>query len=212
MFCGLIMLSAAEYSTQHYKSLKTNKQKLQYAYNSTVSQDSKTDVCHMIAYLNHVKSLKNSNLTIQQIDNAAKIFKSFGYYKTFLYTAYVRNGHLEYVQNKLKQDSSGIDLTVLKSCLLNRYISQKNKEKIWKTGCQLLLNDGVGITDTQVAMLALSSVFRYKPSNITKEQQIELLSKLAQIYPIPGTDLNKWKGFMGFVGFKYKQLTGKDLF
>ena len=166
----------------------------------------------MIAYLNHVKSLKNSNLTIQQIDNAAKIFKSFGYYKTFLYTAYVRNGHLEYVQNKLKQDSSGIDLTVLKSCLLNRYISQKNKEKIWKTGCQLLLNDGVGITDTQVAMLALSSVFRYKPSNITKEQQIELLSKLAQIYPIPGTDLNKWKGFMGFVGFKYKQLTGKDLF
>lgn len=166
----------------------------------------------MVAYLNHVKSLKNSKLTIQQIDNAAKIFKDLSFYKTFLYTAYVRNGHLEYVQNKLKQDSSGIDLTVLKSCLLNRYIQRKNKEKIWKTGCQLLLNDGAGITDTQVAMLALSSVFRYKPSNITKEQQIELLSKLAQIYPIPGTDFNKWKGFMGFVGFKYKQLTGKDIY
>ena len=55
-------------------------------------------------------------------------------------------------------------------------------------------------------------MFRYKPQSVTKEQQIELLSKLAQIYPIPGSDFNKWKSFMGFVGYKYKALTGKDLF
>jgi hypothetical protein len=29
------------------------------------------------------------------------------------------------------------------------------------------------------------------------------------MYPIPGTDFNQWKSFMGFVGFKYKQLTKK---
>jgi hypothetical protein len=32
------------------------------------------------------------------------------------------------------------------------------------------------------------------------------------MYPIPGSDFNKWKTFMGFVGYKYKALTGKDLF
>jgi hypothetical protein len=31
-------------------------------------------------------------------------------------------------------------------------------------------------------------------------------------YPTPGTDFETWRGFMGFVGFRYKSITGKDLF
>lgn len=209
---SLFAVSAAEYSSKEYKSLKTFKQQTQYAYNSTISEDSKTDVCHMIAYLSHVKKLKKSNLTIQQIDEAAKIFKDFCYYKTFLYEAYVKNGHIEYVQNKIKQDKSGIEVSIVQYVLLERYIALKNKEKVWKVGCEFLLNDGEGYNNVASATAALNSVFRFKPLTITKEQQIKFLSKLAEIYPIPGTDFNQWKGFMGFVGYKYKALTGKELF
>lgn len=60
--------------------------------------------------------------------------------------------------------------------------------------------------------MLLANAFRYKSKNVSKEQQIAFLEQIAQMYPIPGTDFNQWKGFMGFVGFKYKALTGKDLF
>ena len=206
------MASAAEYSSKEYDQLKTVDQQRTYAYNSSISSDTKIDVRHMIAYLSCVKATKKSNLTIQEIDEAAKIFKDFKYYKTFLFEAYVKNGHIEYVQNKIKQDKSGLEVSVVQYALLERYIVLKNKEKVWKTGCEFLLNDGEGYTNVSAATLALNCVFRYKPLSITKEQQIDFLSKLAQIYPIPGTDFNQWKSFMGFVGYKYKALTGKELF
>ena len=209
---SLFAVSAAEYSSKEYSSLKTFKQQTQYAYNSTISRDSKTDVCHMIAYLSHVKKLKKSNLTIQQINEAAKIFKDFGYYKTFLYEAYIKNGHIELVENKIRQDKSGLMMSVVYERLLDQYIVLKNKEKIWQIGSELLLNDGIGIKNTKVATSALNSVLRYKPKTVTKQQQIAFLEQIAQIYPIPGTDFNDWKAFMGLVGFKYKALTGKELF
>ena len=55
-------------------------------------------------------------------------------------------------------------------------------------------------------------MFKYRPNSITKEEQIKFLEQISQRYPIPGTDFNQWKGFMGFVGYKYKVLTGKELF
>ena len=206
------MVSASEYSSKEYDQLKTTDQQRSYAYNSSVSSDTKIDVRHMIAYLSYVKANKKSNLTIQQIDEAAKIFKDFGYYKTFLFEAYVKNGHIEYVQNKIKQNKSGIEVSIVQYALLERYIVLKNKEKVWKVGCEFLLNDGEGYNNVAAATAALNSVFRFKPLTTTKEQQIEFLSKLAQIYPIPGTDFNQWKSFMGFIGYKYKALTGKELF
>ena len=87
----------------------------------------------------------------------------------------------------------------------------KDDNKYWKYAKQYLTIRG-GNNNPQENVKVITYMFRYKPQSVTKEQQIELLSKLAQIYPIPGTDFNKWKAFMGFVGFKYKALTGKDLF
>jgi hypothetical protein len=69
-----------------------------------------------------------------------------------------------------------------------------------------------GCENVTTAHDTLTKMFRFKPASVTKEQQIEFLSKLAQIYPIPGTDFSTWKPFMGFIGFKYKSLTGKELF
>ena len=87
----------------------------------------------------------------------------------------------------------------------------KKYDVLWEIGEKALTKQG-GYAFSEAATKLIQTMFRYKPATVTKQDQIKFIEQLAQIYPIPGTDFNKWKGFMGFIGYKYKALTGKDLF
>lgn len=90
------------------------------------------------------------------------------------------------------------------------YERQKDNEKIWALGKSLFLDTYVPNANT--AMRYIKSMFNRKPASVKDEEIVELLTKIGEKYPTPGTDFETWKGFMGFVGYKYKTITGKDLF
>ena len=54
--------------------------------------------------------------------------------------------------------------------------------------------------------------FNRKPSTVKNEDIVNFIKELADKYPTPGSNFDDWKGFMGFIGYKYKAITGKDLF
>ena len=93
-------------------------------------------------------------------------------------------------------------------------IYKKNKDFVtyWNISKQQLTTIGDKEIKAKDATKIIQNMFKYRPKTVTKQQQIAFLEQIAQMYPIPGTDFSQWKGFMGFVGFKYKALTGKDLF
>ena len=201
-----------------------------YAYEAQVSNES--NVSHMILYFNHLLSNK---LTVEEINKQSQKFKVIGdeKYNVALGVVYANFNHVEqaikiYNTNKSirvatsiidkmsanKQYDKALQFSKQINSLffaLKIYKAKRDWNSYWKTAISKLTEEG-GYTNPTVATQYIHTMFRYKPSNITKEQQIEFLSKLAQIYPIPGTDFNQWKPFMGFVGYKYKALTGKDLF
>ena len=95
--------------------------------------------------------------------------------------------------------------------IFSKLLTLKKYETIYKAGQKLLLVQG-GFNNPKFNTKLIQTMFRYKPATVTKQDQVKFIEKLAQIYPIPGTDFSQWKGFMGFIGYKYKALTGKDLF
>ena len=95
--------------------------------------------------------------------------------------------------------------------VLMPFFKTKDYTVVWEISKANLTKVG-GISNPKVALNILNDMFKYIPNTITKEQQIALLETIAQKYPIPGTDFNQWKSFMGFVGYKYKALTGKELY
>ena len=111
----------------------------------------------------------------------------------------------------IQESIKTFDCLQVRHAIWNYYLREKKNDMMWKSGKDLLLIEG-GYDQPTIANKIITHMFRYKPASITKEEQIEFLSKLAQMYPIPGTDFNQWKAFMGFVGYKYKALTGKELF
>lgn len=181
-----------------------------YAYEAQISEE--TNLSHLNNYSNYIKDhLKKANLNITEFEEIAKKFKGkingANRYEYGMATVAAQSC----LEDKMLQFSNKLENKLVAS-VYNHYIRRsKNKVKIWQYGKKVLLIDG-GCENYSAATDTINKMFRYKPSNITKEEQIEFLSKLSQIYPIPGTDFNKWKNFMGFVGFKYKQLTGKELF
>ena len=92
----------------------------------------------------------------------------------------------------------------------NVYKAQKDGQKIWALGKSLFLDTYVPNANT--AMTYIKEMFNKKPASVKDEQVVELLTKIGEKYPTPGTDFETWKGFMGFIGYKYKTITGKDLF
>ena len=81
---------------------------------------------------------------------------------------------------------------------------------LWKISQQILCYKS-GVKNAKVATNILSNMFRYKPANITKQQQIILIEKLSKIYPVAGTDFKQWKQFISTISLKYKALTKKNL-
>lgn len=89
------------------------------------------------------------------------------------------------------------------------YYHSRDKKNTWETGVIYLLDDYRTPAD---AMDKLKKMFNRKPSDLPDQKVVEFLTDLADKYPTPGSNFDEWKGFMGFVGYKYKAITGKDLF
>lgn len=95
------------------------------------------------------------------------------------------------------------------STKFSAYYLSKDKKNTWETGVSYLLDDYRTPTD---AMDKLKKMFNRKPSDLPDQKVVEFLTDLADKYPTPGSNFDEWKGFMGFIGYKYKAITGKDLF
>lgn len=91
----------------------------------------------------------------------------------------------------------------------NACYQARDRKNTWETGVIYLLDDYRTPSD---AMAILKKMFNRKPSDLPEQQVVEFLTDLADKYPTPGSNFDEWKGFMGFVGYKYKAITGKDLF
>ena len=95
------------------------------------------------------------------------------------------------------------------SGLFRAYELKKDKENIWKVGKELLLEE---YRTPAVCMNTVKTMLNRKPSSVKKEEVAEFMEELAEKYPTPGSNFDEWKAFMGFIGYKYKSITGKDLF
>ena len=191
-------------SLQLYKAKKF-KLWSEYCFNSEISAESGG---YHVSGVRYYLQANVKNFTKQQAFNKLDQFKNIApTEKSLNYEKAQVLASMGFADEALRMS----DDPRIKYAIYAHYRSANNKEMMWKYGTCALLTDG-GYTSSIAANQILTRIFRYKPASVTKEQQIELLSKLAQMYPIPGTDFNQWKGFMGFVGFKYKALTGKELF
>lgn len=95
------------------------------------------------------------------------------------------------------------------STKFSAYYLSRDKKNTWETGVIYLLDDYRTPAD---AMDRLKKMFNRKPSDLPDQKVVEFLTDLADKYPTPGSNFDEWKGFMGFIGYKYKAITGKDLF
>ena len=210
--CAISTMSlfAEPFSLEKIKSFKTSQERNKYAFEAQVSSES-TQGIHAQAAFGYIVANKK-NLTVSEINQLMKKFDSINDIAFVYGRLFASYGHEKYAYEYANRynDGSYRQRTIYFD-LLN-FAKFNNREKVWEYGTKILDANGIGCVDDVMANTVISTMFRYKTKNITKEQQIEFLSKLAQIYPIPGTDFNKWKSVMGFVGFKYKQLTGKELF
>ena len=226
---------AQPFSMAKYNSIDNHSEKRKYAYESQISKQ--TNFYHVFQSYYYCIVELNKNFTVQQIISYSKKFENnvdkkiladiigqvagdLGYqqfaFKQFqickseyifnrLASFYVKNKNTAKLQQLLDNNkvSAFVKVRICKQL--------KNYDKLWKFSEQLLLTIP-GCNDTNRCQTIIQDMFKYRPKSIKKEQQIVFLEQIAQMYPIPGTDFNQWKGFMGFVGFKYKALTGKDLF
>jgi hypothetical protein len=96
------------------------------------------------------------------------------------------------------------------SALQRAYGAKGMKDKAFEVGARLFLETYV--TTPDVAMRVITSMMNQVPDNYDDAKLAELLAKIGKKYPAPGADFEAWKGFMGFIGYRYKALTGKDLF
>ena len=211
--CAIASVSAFAEPYSRIKCDQLSKQKKwkqwgEYCYNSELSKQS--GIRHAMGVRNYIfrnrKTLKLTKADIQVcLDKFKNVVNEVALKDQVaeIYLAY------DYVDEALKLRSNKDGYFNFK--VYNHYRIKKQYDLAWIYGKKALLANG-GFSMPVQAMNTLNNMFRYKPSTITKEQQIEFLSKLAEMYPIPGTDFNQWKSFMGFVGFKYKSLTGKELF
>lgn len=96
------------------------------------------------------------------------------------------------------------------STLQRAYGAKGMKDKAFEVGARLFLETYV--TTPATAMRVITNMMNQVPDNYDDAKLAELLAKIGKKYPAPGADFEAWKGFMGFIGYRYKALTGKDLF
>lgn len=94
--------------------------------------------------------------------------------------------------------------------LQNAYIAKGMYNESFEVGKNLFLD--TYITSPNTAMTVITRMMNRVPDNYDDAKLADLLAKIGKKYPAPGADFEAWKGFMGFIGYRYKALTGKDLF
>ena len=195
---------AEDFSVDKLKNIKDFKDKTQYAYEAKVSDNS--TLGHMQLYFVYLKN-KQVKLTVGQLIKHAQKFSKIKKYEDGLGIAFAMFG---FEKEAIVQYNETQNMNIIHQLYI-KYKNDKNFDKCWQYGTKLLTQLG-GFNNPNKCTEIIHVIFRYKPTKITKEEQIKFLEQIVQIYPIPGTDFNQWKNFMGFVGFKYKALTGKELF
>lgn len=96
------------------------------------------------------------------------------------------------------------------SVLMRAYGAKGDFEKAFNAGERLFLDTYV--TSPKVAMNVITNMLNRVPESYDDARLANFLSKIGKKYPAPGSDFEEWKSFMGFIGYRYKSLTGKDLF
>ena len=87
----------------------------------------------------------------------------------------------------------------------------KEPAKIFEYGRKYFLNAYIA-TPAQ-ASRALTDILRPNYTGVIDNEEIaEFLKEISMRYPAPDADMEAWRGFLGFVGYRYKTLTGQDLF
>lgn len=209
LFCTLCTIFASSvfaeaFSVDKLKTINDFKDKTQYAYESQVSNNS--TLGHMQLYFIYLKN-NQVKLTADQLIKHTQKFQKIKNYEDGLGIVYAMFG---FEKEAIAQYNKTKNMNIINRLYI-KYKNDKNFDKCWQYGTKLLTQLG-GFNNPNKCTDIIHIIFRYKPTSITKEEQIKFLEQIVQIYPIPGTDFNQWKNFMGFVGFKYKTLTGKELF
>jgi|GEM_PF-6186406 hypothetical protein len=94
---------------------------------------------------------------------------------------------------------------------LNTANAMKDRAKIFEYGKKVFLD--TFITTPAAATQTLTTILRPNYAGIVDNAEIaDFLKAIADRYPAPDANVEDWKGFMGFVGYRYKSLTGQDLF
>ena len=196
---------AEDFSMAKYKEiLKTNSSELsKYCYEASVSKESHAGHAGF-AFSYYLKNINKQPTKQQIIEFVKKYNLKERYQNVALGVCFARAKMIDLAIEHYLKDPDNISIST-------NIVVHATKRELYGVAQKMLFVEG-GLNHPKLATELIEKAFRYKPATITKEQQIKFIEKLAQIYPIPGTDFSQWKGFMGFIGYKYKALTGKDLF
>ena len=149
--------------------------------------------------------LQSANLVQDSNAKAEQIYKKYNVKMQF---GIIAN---RYIKNKDYAKASEIaNKYELVPIQLRLAKTNKDYVALWNTSQKILCYKS-GVKNAKKATQILGDMFRYKPSTVTKQQQIALIEKLAKIYPVAGTDFNQWKNFVSLISYRYKVLTGKVL-
>lgn len=124
--------------------------------------------------------------------------------KKYMQHLYRHKKYTQVLQLQIQEDYKIISI----KC--NAAYRLKNRQKVWECGVKLF--DQYYVQNATVAMSLIKRMFELRPKTVTNEQVAQFLKMIGDKYPTPETDFETWRGFMGFVGFRYKSITGKDLF
>ena len=205
VFCFAEAFSKAKFSDLHKN---TRNQLPKYCYEAQISEESNTNHCTFGArYL--IKDLKETRKT-----NIDAFIEKFSKKLNKDRIAAIKIQY--YFMAGLVAESKELALTLKNKSnyykqVIYPFVQSKDYDMIWNISSEMLTKVG-GMDSPKTAFLVINNMFKYKPNSISKEEQIKLLEILSEKYPTPGTDFAKWKEFMGFVGYKYKTLTGKQLY
>lgn len=158
------------------------------------------------AYINIIRGLKAYDLIIEAIPamNEAQRNSNAAYVATNFLSKGNYDEAIKYA-NMVRPINQGVVSTLQRA-----YGAKGDIENAFKVGERLFLETYV--TSPAVAMKVMTSMMNQVPASYDDAKLADLLAKIGKKYPAPGADFEAWKGFMGFVGYRYKALTGKDLF
>ncbi len=91
--------------------------------------------------------------------------------------------------------------------------AMKDRAKIFEFGRKTFLDTYVATPAAATSLLTNMLKPNYDDvPEVTEENIADFLVAVSKRYPAPNADVEAWKGFMGYVGYRYKSLTGNDLF